>query len=1134
MINELQLKLLGNVEVRLDEAVVAGFHSNKVQALLFYLAVTGRPHLRPTLTGLLWGDLPEASARNNLRKALTQLRQLVGSHLSITRQTVAFNRESSYWLDVERFERQVGSSSAETDIAVLREAVELYRGDFLEGFYVRQAPAFEEWVLARQARLRELALQALHRLVTFYAGQGKFGLLKGIDYSTRLLTLDPWREEAHRQLMLLLAHSGQRSAALAQYETCRQVLAQELGVEPGAETITLYEKIRAGEVRVASQEVLPHHPGIVTPLSSKLSVSSPVGFPSRLVGRAAEMKTLGDVWQQASQGSGQMVLVEGEPGIGKTRLVEEMLTQVFGSATVLRVKCPEMSDPLAYTLFAGPLRQALSEDILSRLNDPWLAELSRLLPEIQARYPSLAYPPQLDLATERRRLFDAVGATLRTLTDPQPLILFLDDLQWADGTSLALLNHLADQMREVPILIIGTFRSNEVGMDHPLQQTQSVWQRRGRFTKLHLSPLTIEAVAELLQELTTWAGDDPSFGVLLNRETQGNPLFLVEMIASLRDEGRLPQSVGAWRRDFRAEQISIPARIQTIIQNRLRRLDDLSRQIVTSAAVLRDSFSFETLISINESSEPEILAGLERLLRSGLLVEQGGNTLTFSHDKIREVAYDNLSHFRRRWLHQQAAESLEVAYQTRPEAVADQLAYHFERAGLKDKAWAYHTLAGHRAKSQYAHEAAVYHYQQAITLAPDRLTAAQMEQQIKLYEGLGEILQALGRYTEAEVVYVKMRTTAITADDTIAQVRAWNLLGLTQWWLGDYQTALESEKQAEEIALEAGEAARIVLIKVLAIKAWAWVYLGEMEAALTEAEAAVSLGNPLDPPPVLELAESFFVRGRVHLGLRHLVQSAEDLQQALTYFHKAGQRRKGSEVWAVLAAVVSHLAGYQQGLLIAQEALGEAREIGHLQAEMLCLQFIAIAELRLGQYQEAEATLRQVLALAETSEASYALPETYAQLAETCLRQGRIPEAVELALHALTLSQKTGQPGWMAKAWWCLGLVAAECGGSLKIAGQSYDATACFTKSQQNFTDAYEEIERAWFLRDWATYELRQGNRSHGQTLWQEARGIFEASGLTGEANHMAKLPPLSVSPYNPHAQARPPEVASTNVELFR
>jgi tetratricopeptide (TPR) repeat protein len=240
------------------------------------------------------------------------------------------------------------------------------------------------------------------------------------------------------------------------------------------------------------------------------------------------------------------------------------------------------------------------------------------------------------------------------------------------------------------------------------------------------------------------------------------------------------------------------------------------------------------------------------------------------------------------------------------------------------------------------------------------------------------------------------------------------------------------------------------------------------------------------------------------MALGHFAQSAKDLQQALTYFHEAGQRRKGSEVWAVLAWAIGHLTGYQQGLPVAREALGEAREIGHLQAEILCLQYIATAQLRLGQYQEAEATLRQVLTLVETSEARYGLPETYAHLSEACLRQGRISEAVELAQHALTLSQTTNQPGWIAKAWWCLGLVVAEGGGSLNIAGQSYDAASCYIKSQQFLTRAYDEIERAWLLRDWATYEWRQGNRSRAQAMWQEAQGICARLGLDLELERMA------------------------------
>ena len=208
--DELRLTLLGNPEIGRDGATLAGLQAAKAQALLYYLAVTGRPHLRPSLVGLLWPDMPEASARNNLSKALTQLRQTVGDHLIITRQEVTFDRQSPYWLDVEHFERAVATQPGQLDIEALARAADLYRGDFLEGFYLRETLAFEEWMLAQRARLRALALQALHTLAAYYAGQGAAGAAAGIEVTTRLLALEPWREEAHRQRMALLARSGQQ------------------------------------------------------------------------------------------------------------------------------------------------------------------------------------------------------------------------------------------------------------------------------------------------------------------------------------------------------------------------------------------------------------------------------------------------------------------------------------------------------------------------------------------------------------------------------------------------------------------------------------------------------------------------------------------------------------------------------------------------------------------------------------------------------------------------------------------------------------------------------------------------------------------------------------------------------------
>ena len=181
MSGTLELALLGGLDIVRDGIRVTGFNSSKAQALLCYLAVTGRPHFRPALAGLLWGDMPEAKALTNLRKALANLRRLVGPHLIITRQTVAFNRDAPYRLDVELFEAGARLTGAEAPIESLQSAVKLYRGDFLEGFFVRDALGFEEWALTEQARLRELALQTLHAVAVHHTRRGNDGRATAID-----------------------------------------------------------------------------------------------------------------------------------------------------------------------------------------------------------------------------------------------------------------------------------------------------------------------------------------------------------------------------------------------------------------------------------------------------------------------------------------------------------------------------------------------------------------------------------------------------------------------------------------------------------------------------------------------------------------------------------------------------------------------------------------------------------------------------------------------------------------------------------------------------------------------------------------------------------------------------------------
>ena len=221
----LQIRLLGSPQISIDNLPLTGLTSAKAQALLFYLAVTAREHTRTTLAALLWGDLPEEKARGNLRKALQQLRNQIGGHLSIDRYTIAIQENAGCWTDVVEFREILQEFKVSEESDKIQRALDLYRGDFLEGFYVRKAPDFENWWLAERARLRELMLKCLHTLAEYRAEQGK--LEEAIALTRRYLVLEPWREETHRRLMTWLAHSGQRGAALTQYEVCRQILADE-------------------------------------------------------------------------------------------------------------------------------------------------------------------------------------------------------------------------------------------------------------------------------------------------------------------------------------------------------------------------------------------------------------------------------------------------------------------------------------------------------------------------------------------------------------------------------------------------------------------------------------------------------------------------------------------------------------------------------------------------------------------------------------------------------------------------------------------------------------------------------------------------------------------------------------------
>jgi DNA-binding SARP family transcriptional activator len=343
MIANLELRFLGGLHILLDDVPLTPTMSSKGKALLCYLSVTGKEHSRSALAGLLWTDIPETNARANLRKTLSRIKPHLGPHLTITRETIAFNPDAPHWLDVTDFEAGVKPGS---DFIRLQEAVSLYQGDFLESFYLPDAPLFDEWVLSQRAWLRGAVLNGFQALVTHFTHEGEYET--AISHARRLLNIEPWHEGAHRELMGLLALSGQRSAALMQYETCRRILAEDLGVEPAPATVTLYDQIRQGKFdetkrpdqgaavgSVVDAQITPQH----TSLHHNLPAQT-----TTFIGRETELVELERLLTDPTI---RLVTICGAGGMGKTRLaIEAALAQLeYFNQGVYFVPLESLEDP---------------------------------------------------------------------------------------------------------------------------------------------------------------------------------------------------------------------------------------------------------------------------------------------------------------------------------------------------------------------------------------------------------------------------------------------------------------------------------------------------------------------------------------------------------------------------------------------------------------------------------------------------------------------------------------------------------------------------------------------------------------------------------------------------------------------
>ena len=842
---ELAISLFGPIQVTAGGRQVSGFESDKVRALLAYLAVEAdQPHRREKLAALLWPDMPEATARGNLRHALANLRQIIGDHdghppyLLVTRQTIQFNAQSDYFLDADLFvkNQQTHSNSFQQNIELLEKNVALYREDFLAGFSIPGSIAFEEWMLVKRELYRRQMMDTLQLLAKSYEQRGRYE--EAIVFAHSQVSREPWSEIAHRQLMRLLALDGRRSAALAQYENCREMLQTELGVPPTAVTTNLYERIR--------DQTWPDE-AAKTPLPLFVSQDTVDPAPSLFVARDQELRQLNDLLKLAITGKSQVAFINGEAGSGKTALLNAFARKAMAGQPNLLVaggKCSaytgrgdpyqpflEITNMLTADVESSWEAGDISTDHARRLwsilpqSIQFLVEDGRLLLDrfvsaaallrrAQARTHSLGPGnlPWLDqlsqwvqsgemaAALSQTDLFEQFLQLLGTLAKEHSLLIWLDDLQWIDQGSLNFLFHLGQHLQGRGILILGAYRPEDLGPDlngdmHPLKGVINEFQRIYGHDQLDLGQAAGRPFIDALLDSEPNELDE-EFRRGLFSQTGGHALFTVELLNGLRERGDLVKNdAGFWQVSSQLDWEILPARVEAAIAGRIKRLPPDCQSALTVASVEGESFTAEVIAHIQNTSEQETLSFLSGdLSREHYLVtaqsrqqlgHQHFSRYRFQHFLIQHYLYNDLDPVERAGLHEAVGDTLEQFYGAQEEdlaAIFGRLAWHYQEAGVWEKAIEYCRKAGDRAWKLSAAEEAVSFYKQGLAaLQKLPVSAERKQQELTLLMGLAMPLHALKGFAAAEVQDIYDRAYQLSR-----QVGETTHLFFTQSALGSY------------------------------------------------------------------------------------------------------------------------------------------------------------------------------------------------------------------------------------------------------------------------------------------------------------------------------------------------------------
>lgn len=821
----LRIRLFGDLELRLGDTPLEPVESTRAVSLLAYLLLHREaPQRRGYLAFLLWPDSREPQARTNLRHALHDLRAALpgpDTFLDVRTRTLQWKSDAPFSLDLAEFDAaitRVRHAAAGEVIGDLRIAVEAYRGDLLPGLY-------DEWLQSERERVRHAFLEALHRLTILLEERGEYG--DAVASAERLVRLDPLREDAHRALMRLYDGRGDRARALHVYHVCAATLQRELGVDPSAATRDVYERLlRSESVRPSPgmQRAVPAVAiGDAAPPGA--AVGAVADWP--MVGRAEEWARLTGLWLGAEGGHAQFVLVTGEAGAGKSRLVQELRSWCAerGAATA-ESRSYAAEGALAYGPVVSWLRSAPFEGRLTRLSAPRQAALARLLPELRAS--SEVAPASVAAERDQRQIFEAAAHTL--LSPGTPILLVADELQWSGRETLQFIHYLLRAHPGARVLVVATSRLEDIDESHPLNELLAALQREGRCTQLGIGRLDLLETAALAQGIARDQLSEAEMKRLFD-ETDGNALFVVEAMRA------------GWRELEPTTRWTGP-RVRSVIASRLARLSDDARGLANVAAVIGREFSSKLLAEAAATNESTLVRGLDELWRRGIVRETETGAYDFSHDKLREVTYAAIGPATRRAHHLGAARALERLHAERPGAVSGQLAAHFERGGAIHDAIAWYERAAEGAQRVYANGEAVRLLERALDLVAQCPPSGERDaRELSVLAALPAPIAALSGYSSTRVEQVLARALEVAgksgAEPAPPIVRG---LAITSLARGEFARAQRAGEQLQRLGDHDGDP--VLLVESAYILGIAAFWQGELERARDRFEAAISGYEP--------------------------------------------------------------------------------------------------------------------------------------------------------------------------------------------------------------------------------------------------------------------------------------------------